>query len=66
MKFVAALPPNAGHCVAMLEFKGRVIIACQFGIFEYHPDVLTVGQGRLEQLMFVNAAEGIAVEHHPV
>lgn len=61
-KFVAALPPGAGPLVAMVEFKGRIIIACALGVFEYHPDTLQLGKGELEQLQFVNASEGIAVE----
>lgn len=65
-KFVAALPPGSGPCVAMVEFKGRIIIACALGIFEYHPDLMMLGKGELEQLQFVNAAEGIAVDRKSV
>ncbi len=61
MKRLAAFPPGAGHCVSMIEYRGRVIIACQFGVFEYHPDTREAGAGVLEQLMFVNAEEGMVV-----
>lgn len=60
--FLARLPPNAGTCVGMVEHKGRIIIACQFGIFEYHPDEAAVSGGRLEQIMFVNPSDGTAIE----
>lgn len=29
------IPKGSGACVAMCEFKGKVIIACQFAVYEY-------------------------------
>jgi hypothetical protein len=61
-KLLASLPPGAGKCVGLVLFKERVIIACEFGVFEYFPDTREAGTGKLEQIMFVSPGEGMITD----
>lgn len=33
-KFVTAIPSESGRCVGMTTYKGNIIIACEFHIYE--------------------------------
>jgi hypothetical protein len=46
-ELLANVPKEAGECVGMLDFKGRVFIACQFVVFEFFPSPTHAAKGRL-------------------
>lgn len=33
-EFVTAIPSEAGYAVGMIEYKGQVLLACQFAIYQ--------------------------------
>jgi hypothetical protein len=33
-KFVTAIPSADGACVAMCEYKGHILLACQYAIYQ--------------------------------
>ena len=33
-EFVTAIPGEAGYAVGMIEYKGQVLLACQFDIYQ--------------------------------
>ena len=33
-KFVTAIPSKDGACVAMCEYKGHILLACQYAIYQ--------------------------------
>jgi len=37
-KFVAEVPRRAGRVVSMVEFKGRVYVACERGLYQMNID----------------------------
>jgi hypothetical protein len=54
------LPEGAGAVVSMIDYKGRVILACQFAVFIVHPATETE-ELYLEQILYVSPSEGMAV-----
>jgi hypothetical protein len=46
-ELMANIPKEAGDCVGMLDYKGRIFIACQFVMFEFFPSPTHAAKGRL-------------------
>lgn len=53
MEFRTAIPDEAGACVAMGEYKGHIILACQYCVYQ-----LNSTNNTFEKIKFVNK-EGV-------
>jgi hypothetical protein len=46
-ELIANIPKEAGDCVGILDYKGRIFVACQFVVFEFFPSPTHAAKGRL-------------------
>jgi hypothetical protein len=46
-ELLANIPKEAGDAVGMLDYRGRIFIACQFVVFEFFPSPTHAAKGRL-------------------
>jgi hypothetical protein len=46
-EFMANVPQEAGDCVGMLTYQGRIFIACQLVVYEFFPSPTHAAKGRL-------------------
>lgn len=56
-EIIGNLPKSAGDCVGMLDYKGRIFIACQFAMFEFYPMKDYAAKGRLLLVEFDNLVD---------
>jgi hypothetical protein len=56
-ELIANIPKEAGDCVGMLEFQGRIFVACQFVVFEFFPSPTHAAKGRLLPVELDNLKE---------
>jgi hypothetical protein len=56
-ELVANIPKAAGDCVGLLDYKGRLFVACQWMMFEFFPSPTHNAKGRLLPIELDNLAD---------